>query len=158
MRAASEVGGVLYIRLCNFCGRPTLFEGDRQVPGAKHGQDVDHLPPDIGALYNEARDCMAASCYTAAALVCRKLLMNVAASRGADHNRKFAYYVDYLVNNNLVPSGSRDWIDHIRDKGNEATHEIPSISKEDAEQLMTFVEMLLKLVYEFPKRVAPKTP
>jgi hypothetical protein len=66
--------------------------------------------------------------------------------------------VDYLISSGHVPSESRDWVDHIRSKANEATHEIPSISKEDAEQLMTFTEMLLKLVYEFSRRVTPGTP
>lgn len=44
-----------------------------------------------------------------------------------------------------------------REKGNEATHEIVAMTKDDAVELVTFTEMLLKLVYEFPSRV-PQSP
>ena len=46
-------------------------------------------------------------------------------------------------------------VDHIRKKGNEANHEIVLMEKEDAEDLLVFSEMLLKFIYEFPKRVPP---
>lgn len=38
-------------------------------------------------------------------------------------------------------------------KGNEATHEIVLMKKEDALDLIAFSEMLLKFIYEFPARV-----
>ncbi len=56
-----------------------------------------------------------------------------------------------------VPPNGRGWVDHIRKKGNEANHEIRLMTKIDAEELVSFAEMLLKFIYEFPERV-PKTP
>ena len=44
-------------------------------------------------------------------------------------------------------------MDHIRKKGNEANHEIRLMKKADAEELISFSEMLLKFIYEFPQRV-----
>ena len=44
-------------------------------------------------------------------------------------------------------------MDHIRKKGNEATHEIALMTAQDATELISFAEMLLKFVYEFPARV-----
>jgi len=61
--------------------------------------------------------------------------------------------VSYLADNGYVPPNSRDWVDHIRQKSNEATHEIPAIIEADAKDLLTFMEMILKLVFEFPNRV-----
>jgi hypothetical protein len=49
-------------------------------------------------------------------------------------------------------------VDHIRTKGNEATHEIVLMTKADAEELIAFTEMLLKFVYEFPAKVPSKKP
>jgi len=43
-------------------------------------------------------------------------------------------------------------VDHIRTKGNEANHEIRLMGRQDAEELVTFVEMLLKFIYEFPSK------
>jgi hypothetical protein len=46
-------------------------------------------------------------------------------------------------------------VDHIRKKGNEANHEIAIMSRTDAEELISFIEMLLKFMYEFPARIPP---
>jgi hypothetical protein len=56
-----------------------------------------------------------------------------------------------------VPPDGKGWVDHIRKKGNEATHEIALMTAADAEELISFVEMLLKFVYEFPARVPAAT-
>jgi len=50
----------------------------------------------------------------------------------------------------------KGWVDHIRKKGNEANHEIVIMKKGDALDLITFIEMLLKFIYEFPSRIPPK--
>jgi hypothetical protein len=39
-----------------------------------------------------------------------------------------------------------------------SNHEIDLKSSEDAEELISFVEMLLKFIYEFPARVPPASP
>jgi hypothetical protein len=65
--------------------------------------------------------------------------------------------VNYLSDNGFVPPDGKDWVDHIRTKGNEATHEIKIMSKEDAEELLSFAEMLLKFIFEFPAKMKRKT-
>ena len=97
---------------------------------------------------------MSVSAFTAGVLATRKLLMNVAASLGASPGGSFQSYVTYLEENGYVPPKARGWVDHIRKKGNEATHEIPPIARTDAEELITFVEMILKLVYDYPAHPA----
>ena len=43
--------------------------------------------------------------------------------------------------------------DYIRTRANEANHEIQLMNAEDAQALITFVEMLLKFIYQFPNMV-----
>ncbi len=145
------------ILICPFCSRPTYLEGSEQVPGVAFGEDVEALPREIEALYKEARQCMAVSAYTAAVLTCRKLLMNIAVSKGADEGQPFIKYVEYLASKNYVPPDGHGWVDHIRTTGNEAAHEIHLMSKSDAEDLISFVGMLLKIVFEFPSRIRGPT-
>lgn len=75
--------------------------------------------------------------------------MNVAVQEGADENQKFIQYVNYLETNGFLPPKGKRWVDQIRQKGNEATHEINPMTENDAVQLLTFTEMLLRFVYEF---------
>jgi hypothetical protein len=160
--AGQKTVGWLYV--CHLCTRPTFFdgyEGGKQTPGIVFGQPVADIPDaDTEALYGEARRCTGAGCYTAAVLACRKLLMHVAVSLGAKAGDTFLAYVQFLADNHYVPPGAKGWVDHIRTKGNEATHEIKLMSKDDAEELLSFVQMLLTVIYEFPaavqRKLAPK--
>lgn len=147
-----------YIYVCPNCHRPNYFhDNGTQVPMVRPGEAVGSLPDDINRLYNEARDCCTVGAFTASVLASRKLLMNIGVSKGATEGLKFIEYVNYLENNHYTPPNSRDWVDHIRSKGNEATHEIALMSADDANELIVLVEMLLKFIYEFPNRV-PKKP
>ena len=148
----------LLIYICSFCKQPSYFNDDldTQIPGVAYGDVVESLPADVASLYEEARKCMAASAHTAAALLARKLLMNVAVEQGAKENQTFLSYVEYLADNGYVPPNGRAWVDHIRDKGNEAAHEIRLISKAEAELLIAFLAMLLKFIYEFPGKLPQK--
>ncbi len=148
------------ILICPHCDKPTIFSYSKQVPSVSYGSAVAHLPADVLSLFDEARNCTAASCYTASVLMCRKLLMNIAVAQGATPGGTFISYVEYLAGNGYVPPNGKGWVDHIRKKGNEATHEIVLMTKDDAHELISFAEMLLKFIYEFPNRVpgAPGGP
>jgi hypothetical protein len=93
---------------------------------------------------------MSVAAYTAGAMVCRKMLMNIAVTEGAKPKLPFADYVKFLEEKGFVAPNCRMWVDHIRQKGNEAVHEIPETTQEDLAELLTFLRMLLQIVYEFP--------
>lgn len=157
--ANKDTGGVARILICHFCDRPTFFDNEgNQVPGPSFGNDVEHVDnASVKQLYDEARHCISVNSSTAAVLCCRKLLMNIAVSKGAEEGKSFIEYVQYLADKNFIPPGSKDWVDHIRKKGNEAPHEIAIRTREEAEELISFVEMLLKIIYEFPANVRART-
>lgn len=145
------------IYICPHCDQPTHFTpSGAQYPDMAPGNDVHHLPEELAELYKEARNCVAASSYTGAVLLCRKLLMNIGVKQGAEEGKSFIHYVDYLANQGFIPPNGRGWVDHIRKKGNEATHEISLMNKEDCEDLISFSEMLMKFIYEFPSKVPPQ--
>lgn len=156
--AANDGSGtpIAFVRICPSCQGPTFFSRTRKrVPGSAPGNPVSRLPRDIAQLYAEARAGSAAGAYTGAVLLCRKLLMNIAVAQGADEGKKFVYYVEYLADKGYVPPNGKGWVDYIRTRGNEATHEIELMTEGDAVALVTLVEMLLKFIYEFPGLVPP---
>ena len=149
-----RVGGrITGIYICSYCLRPSYFEDHCQIPGVAAGSLVLHLPKDIEGIYEEARNAIAANCFTAAVLICRKILMHLAVEKGAKAGENFKTYVEYLDSQHYIPPDGKHWVDHIRDKGNEANHEIVQMSRDDAELLLTFVEMLLRFIYEFPNKI-----
>jgi murein tripeptide amidase MpaA len=83
--------------------------------------------------------------------------MHIAVSKGATPGESFVSYVEFLSSKNYIPPDAKQWVDHIRQKGNEANHEIVVMSRADADDLLSFSEMLLKLVYEFPAAIKRKT-
>lgn len=141
-----------YIYICPVCQSPTFFPDTSQIPGVSIGDAIGHLPEEIAHLYGEIRMATSQEAFTAAVLACRKLLMHIAVEKGAPENSSFVDYVNYLADNHYAPPNSAAWVDKIRQKGNEANHEITIIGKEDALEIITFLEMLLKFIYEFPAK------
>lgn len=143
------------IFICSNCNQPTFINSDteEQTPGPIVGREINHLPELISSMYDEARKCITVGANTSAVLACRKILMNVAVQEGAEEDKSFHFYVNYLETNNYLPPKGRQWVDQIRLKGNGATHEIAPMTLQDATELIGFVEMLLRFVYEFPAMV-----
>lgn len=79
--------------------------------------------------------------------------MNIAVEEGAEADKTFAHYVDFLAAKGFVPLNGKAWVDHIRKIGNVAAHQIELMSAQQSSELITFVEMLLRFIYEFPNRV-----
>lgn len=144
------------IYICPHCNNPTYFdEFNCQYPGPPIGEAVDKITnEEVKTLYEEARKAASCNAFTAAILCCRKLLMNIAVSKDAEEGLKFIEYVEYLSTQGYIPPDGKGWVDQIRIKGNEATHEIKIMEKEDAVQLIKFIEMLLRFIYEFPSYIS----
>lgn len=84
--------------------------------------------------------------------------MNIGVAQGAKEGDTFIKYVEFLAKEGYVPPNGKAWVDHIRKKGNEANHEIVLMSKTDADELVLFIEMLLKFIYEFPNKIPTTAP
>jgi hypothetical protein len=146
------------VYICHRCQKATFFDDYmNQFPGVINGGKVNDVKDEIvDKLYEEARRTTSLNCFTSTVLCCRKILMHIAVSKGAEQNNNFIFYVDFLKEKNYIPLEAHNWVDHIRKKGNEANHEIIIIAKEDALELLSFVEMLLKVIYEFPAKMVKK--
>ena len=146
---------VLFI--CPGCNSPTFFAGNmmaRQTPAPILGEDVAPLPDDVAAAYLEARQSTKVQAFTSAVLMCRKILMHAAVQSGAKAGDSFVNYVEHLSAAGYIPPNGKVWVDKIRQKGNEANHEIVLMTREDAQDILTFTGMLLKFMYEFPSKAA----
>lgn len=141
------------IIICPHCKEPTYFNKEKQYPTPVFGKPLEHLPKEINQLFNEARYTMSVNAYTCVVIACRTLLMHIAVDQGAEEGLSFKKYVDYLAQEGFIPKKGKGWVDHIRQQGNTAVHEIRLQNSIDAEQLLTFTEHLLLALYDFPARV-----
>lgn len=140
--------GLIYI--CPNCKNPTFVEIEdleivNQIPSCPY-DDIEGLPEELNSLYKEARECSSINAPTAAALLCRKIIKYVALERGADTDHTFNYYVKYLYKNKYLPKDCKDWIDHIS-KLKIDPEKILTMDKDDASDLVTFTELLLRIIY-----------
>lgn len=133
---------------CSNCGEPSCLDTKKEIhPGPPAGVLVGGLPSDVEAAYDEARRCLTVNAYTACELLCRKLLMHVAADKaGAGAGKKFAAYVTDLEEAGYITPPMKAWVDLIRKHANEATHELPAASRERAEGTLMFTAELLRIV------------
>lgn len=135
--------------LCPSCGDASIItrSGD-QFPAPIAGPDLQGLPPDISAAYDEARRCLGISALTACSMMCRKILMHVAVEKGARTGQPFEKYVNYLQEQGYTAPTMKPWVDRIRQLGNEGAHDLEAPSREATESVLAFTGGLLRVVYE----------
>lgn len=141
------------IHVCPICTKPTFKFGEEQIPNVKFGGIVENLPENVSQAYEEVRSCYQANAFAATVLMCRRILMFVSVEKGGDRSWSFVKHIEYLDQEGYLFKNSKDWIDEIRNMGNDATHSLTTFPPEQAKEAITFTEMLLRMVYEFPGKL-----
>lgn len=114
-----------------------------------------HLPREIHDIYEEARHAAGGEAPTGAVLLCRTLLAHIAVEKGADKGKTtFNEYIGFLLEKGYLPPEARPWVDSIREKANEATHDLTLFTPRDAYVIVQLVELMLRVIYIAPKQLA----
>ncbi len=135
--------------LCVNCGQGSVLTPRGILyPSSKFGSNVEGLPKIVERVYDEARNCYSIGAYTSCELICRKILMNVSVEKGAEENKTFVHYLDFLKDKGYITNAMKDWVAIIRKNGGQSTHHIEEPEKDRAESTLTLTEQLLKIIYE----------
>ena len=134
--------------LCTNCTKPSVKLNNTIYPSIAFGPHIQGLPKEVHDSYNEARRCMEVNAYTAAELICRKILMHIAVDKDAKEGKSFVSYLDFLENKGYVTPPMKGWVDLIRQHGNKSTHKLETPKPERAQSTVMFTAELLRLVYE----------
>lgn len=121
-----------------------------QLPISRTFVAHDSWPPELAALYEEAAKSYSASAFTAAVMVCRKLLMACACHEGDADGKTFAQYVDFVTGTVLTFPRAKASLDAIRSIGNDANHNVAFVNQADAERAMKIVTYMLDTIYSLP--------
>jgi hypothetical protein len=144
------------ILFCANCLLPNLLNlaDSEQFPQSADLRQLGlAVDPQVRILFNEAVTCHTVGAYTASVLCSRKLLMNVAVSCGAEEGATFREYVDFLTDEGYAPRRS-DWIDIVRQVGNEATHSIALVDRSTSLLMLKFMSGLVQVALELPHLAA----
>jgi hypothetical protein len=131
--------------------------GISQLPLAREFSASQKWPDDLARLYEEAAKAYAAGAFTAASMVCRKVLMSVACHQQEQlkdtvkEGETFTYYVNYLADKVLTFDAAKSPLEAIRVIGNEANHHLEFVKESDARRSLDIVQHMLNVIYSFPK-------
>lgn len=124
----------------------------------------DHVPEEIGKVFQEASTCLAVECYNAAAcmfrlcvdLATRPLLPDKDDKGGVQPNEKqrrdLGLRLPWLFDNHLLPDSLRELAKCIREDANDGAH-VGNLGKPDAEDLADFTESLMERLYTEPEKL-----
>ena len=146
---SSDMGsGKIYI--CPHCKAPHIIDANgKNFPFSICGKTFKRLPEEIQKCYDEARLALSAGAYTAAVMMFRKILMNLAVNEGAKEGDSFANYVTFLCDNGFVHKKQHEQAKSLKKLGNDANHKIESRTEDEAKEMLKFVELLLLNNYEY---------
>ena len=114
----------------------------------------DHIPEQIRSCLSEAKLCFAVGSYRAASVMARRTLEAITVDKG-EIDGSLASRIKKLVEEGQVDKTLGEWATEIRLIGNNGAHFDPinNIQKSDADQIILFIDELLKYLYIMPKEI-----
>ena len=147
-----------FVYICPHCNAPLVNDDEnKQILLPFPGEEITKLPKNIETIYMEIRKCMQSGCFNGAIMLMRKLIMHISVEEGNKQGKTFEQYIDFLCENGIVPKKSKNKADSIRKLGNSANHEIENRTPQEAQNCFEFIELLLKVNYEFAEKKVEKT-
>jgi len=151
-RGTDHVYAILVCRACEqyfVAERKEYADEWLAVHPIQHKPVAREIPGPIKSEFEEANLCFAVEAYRGSLLVCRTALIAMQRQQGVSNLKE-------LKDNGAISEGLYKQADEVRLWANMIGHEdIPEdITKEDCEQLLTYLEALLNAVYVEPKRLA----
>lgn len=135
--------------ICPECKRPVYFEKnaynqEQQYPRTLYGENIDNLPKNLNDIYIEARKCFTNELYTATMMCCRKIILVVAETvkKDGDHTENFKSCVE-VIKREYLGEQMEKLVSRVVKIANIGTHEVESISENDALASMKVIEILL---------------
>ena len=118
------------------------------LPHTKLSKDI---PQDVSNIFDEAVTTYYANAPRATAVMLRRTVESIAVHFGETEG-VLANRLKSMAEKNILQPSLADWAKEVRLIGNQGAHFDPAndVSMEDAKQLLTFVQELLRYLFELP--------
>lgn len=115
------------------------------------------IPTHISKILQETKITYSAQCYRASAVMSRRTLEAITVEKGEDQD-VLAKRISNLKAKGILDKNLADWSTEIRLIGNTGAHFDPinDVTKEDANQIIMFIEELIKYLYIMPAEIAKR--
>lgn len=134
---------------------PSMLKDLRVFPMRPNTEAPAHTPENVGKFYKQGTDNLPGN-YDAAGMMFRKALDVSLKVKFPDIDGTLTLYqriTEAEQQQGLTPDLA-EWAHQIRLDGNDAAHEEEPFSKEDAESLHTFTELVLHYLFTLPGMLA----
>lgn len=113
------------------------------------------IPEIIQKILQEAKISYSYQCYRASAVMSRRTLEAITIDKGETEG-VLAKRIKNLIDKGILDRNLGEWATEIRLIGNSGAHFDPinDVEKEDANQIILFIEELIKYVYVMPTEIA----
>ena len=155
-------GGHWWLGKCNACQQPVLIKdhGSKVFPTPQAAPVSEHVPEPMRSDLLEAKVCLSAGAWNAAAVMARRALQCATVEQGAPTGKEWPLWkqIKWLDDNRKITAQQREWTDAARWVGNHGAHDtepdvpagvpvITDVSEEDARDTVKLVEHLFETVY-----------
>jgi len=115
------------------------------------------IPVQIQKILQEAKITYSAQCYRASAVMSRRTLEAITVEKG-EPDGTLAKRINCLTSKGILDKNLGDWANEIRLIGNVGAHFDPinDVESEDANQIILFIEELIKYIYIMPAEIAKR--
>lgn len=147
---------------CSYCDRGVLlmYFGPRySIQLDSHNTKIAPSPPDTNApsytpenvanYFRQAMENMSGN-YDAAGGMFRKTIETALGVKFGKLDENLGKFIKAAAEKGWLTKDMADWSDEVRLGGNKAVHEIEPFSKEDAEKLKDFTNLLLCYMFTLP--------
>ena len=115
----------------------------------------EHWPETVGRYWLQAQSNIQSENWDAAVIMARSALQAALRGRQASgHTLK--QEIDDLASKGVLPAIMKEWSDHVRELGNDATHPKPEqdpTNPQDAHDLVRFLDFLMDYLYSLPHAI-----
>lgn len=113
-----------------------------------------HCPNNVSESFIKAEQTLRLNFFDTAAIMARKALELAIKDISPDSERVALFNrIEKLSSEGKITPALKEWAQQIRDVGNDAAHETDEVTKQEAEQTVSFVKYFLIYIYTLPKQV-----
>jgi len=158
--------------VCRNCDQPTIVIEERLIGSSKDPSEITggsitwngifwwpfpnmenspSVPENVSSTLNEAKITYSTKCFRSSAVMSRRTLEGIAFDKGETQGT-LAKRLNELADKGILNSSLSDWAKEVRLIGNSGAHFDPinDVSEEDSNQIIIFIEELIKYLYIMP--------